>query len=88
MRSCGSPVDPQEIASNLKLRSLIAKNDEALVDYLGIGSAQHREAQEAAEARYLQAEVLAERVGRAEREVAAEQADLDAELELMNRAVQ
>jgi len=33
-------------------------------------------------------EALAEKVSRAEREVAAEQADLDAELELLNRAVQ
>ena len=31
---------------------------------------------------------LAEKVSRAEREVAAEQADLDSELELLNRAVQ
>ena len=68
VRGYGKPVDPQEIARNLTLRSLIAKHDEALANYLGIGSAQHREAQEAAEARHLQAEALKMRTERLRQE--------------------
>ena len=71
VRDYGKTFDPQEIARNLTFSSLIVMHDEALADYLGIGSAQHQEALEVAEARHLQAEALTKKDSLAEREVAA-----------------
>ena len=61
IRGYGKPVDPQAMARNLTLRSLIARNDPALAAYLGFPSGEHRAEEEAREARRLQAEALAMR---------------------------
>ena len=58
VRGYGKPVDPNEIGKNLTLRSLIAKHDPALANYLGIGTEQHRLDEEEREARHLQSEAL------------------------------
>jgi len=58
VRGYGKPVDPNEIGKNLTLRSLIAKHDPALANYLGIGTEQHRLDEEAREALHLQSEAL------------------------------
>jgi len=58
VRGYGKPVDPIEIGKNLTLRSLIAKHDPALANYLGIGTEQQRLDEEEREARHLQSEAL------------------------------
>jgi len=60
VRPYGRPVDPEAVARNLTLRSVLQRRDAPLAAFLGVGSDHHIKAREAAEARQASAARMAE----------------------------